>query len=263
MILKRGDNSEDVRKLQLKLGVDPIGVFGPKTEDAVKSFQSKHNLNVDGVVTKSVWDLIMQIPTATFDYSKLKGNIPSKIYDELAGVSTLFKINTPLRLSHFLSQCAHESMDFKLTIENLNYGSDGLLRTFPKYFTKLTAMKYQRSPERIANIVYANRMGNGDTNSGDGWKYRGRGYIQLTGKDNYKAFDTFVSENILEEPELVALKYPLLSAGWFFHNNNLNRISDKGSALEVITELTKRVNGGTNGLKDRVHHFEKYYNILK
>ena len=262
MILKRGDKSEDVRKLQMKLGVDPIGIFGPKTEDAVKSFQSKHNLNVDGVVTKAVWDLIMKASVPTFDYSKIKEHIPSKIYDELDNVVELFKINTPLRLSHFLSQCAHESMEFKLTIENLNYGADGLLRTFPKYFTKLTAMKYQRSPERIANIVYANRMGNGDSESGDGWKYRGRGYIQLTGRDNYTAFDSFVPENIIEQPELVALKYPLLSAAWFFHKNNLNRISDKGSSVEVITELTKRINGGTNGLKDRIHHFEKYYNIL-
>ena len=263
MILKRGDNSEDVRKLQLKLGVEPVGMFGPKTEDAVKSFQSKHNLNVDGIVTKSVWDLIMQIPTPTFDYSKIKGHIPSKIYDELDGVVNLFKINTPLRLSHFLSQCAHESMEFKLTIENLNYSADGLLRIFPKYFTKLTAMKYQRSPERIANIVYANRMGNGNMESGEGWKYRGRGYIQLTGKDNYTAFDTFVNDDIVLQPDLVATKYPLLSAGWYFYKNNLNRICDKGSSLQIVTELTKRINGGTNGINDRVHHFEKYYNILK
>jgi putative chitinase len=262
MLLKRGDKSEDVKKLQIKLGVDPIGIFGPKTEDAVKSFQSKNNLNVDGVVTKSVWDMIMLSPLPTFDYSKIKGSIPPKIYDELDNVVELFKINTPLRLSHFLSQCAHESMDFKLTIENLNYGADGLLNTFPKYFTKLSAIKYQRSPERIANIAYANRMGNGNIESGDGWKYRGRGYIQLTGKDNYTAFDSFVAENIIEQPELVALKYPLLSAAWFFHKNNLNRISDKGSSVEVITELTKRINGGNNGLKDRIHHFEKYYNIL-
>ena len=261
-MLKRGDKSDDVRKLQIKLGVDPIGIFGPKTEDAVKSFQSKHNLNVDGIVTKTVWDLIMTSSVPIFDYSKLKGHIPSKIYDELSDVTELFKINTALRLSHFLSQCAHESMEFKLTIENLNYGADGLLRTFPKYFTKLTAMKYQRSPERIANIVYANRMGNGDIDSGDGWKYRGRGYIQLTGKANYTAFDSFVIENIVEQPELVALKYPLLSAAWFFHKNNLNRISDKGSSVEVITELTKRINGGTNGLNHRISEFEKYYNIL-
>lgn len=263
MLLKKGDISEDVKKLQLKLGVEAIGTFGPKTEEAVKVFQSKNGLTVDGIVGPITWNRIMNTSPQIFDFSKIKEHVPVKVYDELNGISTLFKINTPLRVSHFLSQCAHESMNFKLTIENLNYSSDGLLRIFPKYFTKLTAIKYQRSPERIANIAYANRMGNGDIESGDGWKYRGRGYIQLTGKDNYRAFDAFVEENIVEQPELVALKYPLLSAGWFFHTNNLNKICDKGSTDEVITELTRRINGGVNGLSDRIKYFKEYYNILK
>jgi putative chitinase len=263
MLIKRGDKSEDVKKLQLKLGVEAIGTFGPKTEAAVREFQQKNGLTVDGIVGPITWNMIMNPPPQIFDFSKIKEHVPAKVYDELGHISTMFEINTPLRVSHFLSQCAHESMNFKLTIENLNYSSDGLLRIFPRYFTKLTAIKYQRSPERIANIVYANRMGNGSIESGDGWKYRGRGYIQLTGKNNYRAFDAFVEENIVEQPELVALKYPLLSAGWFFHTNNLNIISDKGSTDEVITELTRRINGGVNGLSDRIKYFKKYYNILK
>lgn len=262
MFLKRGDSNEDVRKIQLKLGLDPVGIFGPKTEEAVKSFQSKHNLNVDGIVTQTVWNLIMSIPTKTVDYSKLKGGIPDKVFNELDVVVGIFQINTPLRLSHFLAQCAHESMEFKLTIENLNYSADGLLRIFPKYFTQLSALKYQRSPERIANIVYSNRMGNGDINSGEGWKYRGRGYIQLTGKDNYTAFNNYVSDDVIEHPDLVATKYPLLSAAWFFHKNGINKISDRGNSTDVITQVTRKVNGGTIGLKDRIHHFEKYYKIL-
>jgi putative chitinase len=105
-------------------------------------------------------------------------------------------------------------------------------------------------------------MGNGPEASGEGFKFRGRGYIQLTGKDNYKAFDAVVPEDILANPELVASKYPLLSAAWFFHKNGLHKIADKGATDTVVTEVTKRVNGGTIGLADRIKHFKEYYNLL-
>jgi len=197
------------------------------------------------------------------EIGKLKGQISDNVYSEIPSVIDTFGINTPTRLSHFLGQCAHESGNFKFTTENLNYSTKGLLATFPKYFKQPgLAEAYARNPERIASRVYADRMGNGSEGSAEGWKFRGRGYIQLTGKSNYTAFDKFVNENIILEPDLVSKKYPLLSAGWFFHKNKLNIISDKGLNESTIIELTKRINGGTNGLTDRIKYTTKFGKIL-
>ena len=194
---------------------------------------------------------------------KLKGHIPEAVIAQIPGVMEKFQINTPLRLAHFLAQCGHESGGFKLVQENLNYGSKGLMGIFKKYFPdEATAVAYERKPEKIANKVYASRMGNGDEASGDGYKYRGRGYIQLTGKDNYTAFDKTVEDDILATPDLVATKYPLLSAAWFFHKNGLHKIADEGATDAVVTKVTKRVNGGTIGLPDRIKHFNEYNNLL-
>lgn len=198
------------------------------------------------------------------EISKLKGQIPDNVYVEIQSVVDKFKIDSTLRLSHFLSQCAHESAGFKLTTENLNYSVKGLLTVFPKYFKQQgLAEAYARKPEKIAAHVYADRMGNGNEGSGEGWKYRGRGYIQLTGKSNYSAFDKFVDDDIINNPDLVAKKYPLLSAAWFFDKNGINLVSDKGATDDVVKSVTKRVNGGYNGLADRQKYFDKYYNILK
>ena len=196
------------------------------------------------------------------DLTKLKGHIPDTVINQIPEIETKFEINTPLRLAHFLAQAGHESGGFKALNENLNYGAKGLLGTFKKYFTPDTAALYERKPEKIANLVYANRMGNGDKASGDGYRFRGRGYIQLTGKDNYSAFDKTVDENNLENPDLVATKYPLASAAWFFHKNALQKIADEGATDVVVTKVTKRVNGGTIGLPDRIKHFNEYYKLL-
>jgi len=198
------------------------------------------------------------------DLNKLKGHVPDAVIAQLPDTIAKFELNTPLRLAHFLAQAGHESGGFKAVNENLNYGAKGLLGIFKKYFPdEATAKLYERKPEKIANIVYASRMGNGDKSSGEGWKYRGRGYIQLTGKDNYKAFDAVVTESIIDNPDLVATKYPLLSAAWFFHKNGLHKIADQGATDAVVTSVTKRVNGGTIGLPDRIKHFKEYYNLLK
>ena len=194
---------------------------------------------------------------------KLKGHVPDTVIAQIPGVLDKFEINTPLRLAHFLAQCGHESGGFKVVSENLNYGAAGLQSIFKKYFTAVSAKEYERKPEKIANIVYANRMGNGPQASGEGFKFRGRGYIQLTGKDNYSAFDKVVEDDILANPELVATKYPLLSAAWFFHKNGLHKIADEGATDAVVTKVTKRVNGGTIGLPDRIKHFNEYNNLLK
>ena len=195
---------------------------------------------------------------------KLKGHIPDAVLAQIPDTVQKFELNTPLRLAHFLAQCGHESGGFKATSENLNYGAKGLLGIFKKYFpTEAKAKEYERKPEKIANLVYGGRMGNGPEASGEGWKFRGRGYIQLTGKQNYTSFDAVVPEDILANPDLVASKYPLLSAAWFFHKNGLHKIADGGATDAVVTSVTKRVNGGTIGLADRIKHFNEYNNLLK
>ena len=193
---------------------------------------------------------------------KLKGHIPDTVIAQIPGVVEKFEINTSLRLAHFLAQCGHESGGFKAVSENLNYGAAGLQSIFKKYFTAESAKEFERKPEKIANIVYANRMGNGPQASGEGYKFRGRGYIQLTGKDNYTSFDKVVEDDIIANPDLVATKYPLLSAAWFFHKNGLHKIADEGATDVVVTKVTKRVNGGTIGLPDRIKHFNEYNNLL-
>jgi putative chitinase len=198
-----------------------------------------------------------------FKLDALKGHIPDSVVSQIPDTAVKFNITTPLRLSHFLAQCGHESGGFKALVENLNYGSKGLLGTFPKYFNATTAAQYERKPEMIASKVYGGRMGNGPEVTKDGYKFRGRGYIQLTGKDNYTAFDKFVTENIIESPDLVATKYPLMSAAWFFDKNKLWAVCDKGATTEVVTAVTKRVNGGVIGLVDRIKHFNEYYALLK
>jgi len=193
---------------------------------------------------------------------KLSNKVTPSVIAQLPLIVEKFAIDNPLRLAHFLSQCAHESSGFKTVTENLNYGAQGLIVTFTKYFNAQSAEEYARKPEKIANRIYADRMGNGDEASGDGYKFRGRGYIQLTGHDNYAAFDKVVDDDILSNPDLVATKYPLLSAAWFWNKVNLNPVTDLGSSLDVIIKVTKKINGGTNGLEDRVKHFNEYYNLL-
>ena len=194
---------------------------------------------------------------------KLKGHVPDTVIAQIPGVMEKFEINSPLRLAHFLAQCGHESGGFRLTKENLNYSAKGLMGIFKKYFpTEVLAKQYERKPEKIANKVYGNRMGNGDEATGDGAKFCGRGYIQLTGKDNYTAFGKSINEDIAANPTVVAEKYALLSAAWFFNKNKLHTMADGGATDAVVTSITKRVNGGTIGLPDRIKHFKEYHALL-
>jgi putative chitinase len=177
----------------------------------------------------------------------------------LTNLLPVYEVNTNLRLAHFFSQCCHESNDFKITEENLNYSAQGLLKIFSKYFKdETTAKQYEKQPMKIANLVYANRMGNGDTNSGDGYKYRGRGIIQLTGKDNYKKFsqDVFNDNTVLDNPDTIIINKAIAvhSACWFWQKNNLNSLADKDDCLAI----TKKINGGINGLQDRQERLMKY-----
>jgi putative chitinase len=193
---------------------------------------------------------------------KTKPEVLTRYVKPLNDTAEYYNLNdNPKRLAAFLAQIAHESGGFNFVMENLNYSAKGLVGTFKKYFpTEEIAKQYERKPEKIANRVYANRMGNGDENSGDGYKYRGRGLIQLTGKFNYTKFsqsiDLSLDETVkyLETPEGA-----VASAGWFWDNNKLNRFCDND---DFIT-LTKRINGGTIGLADRKHHYEIALKVLQ
>jgi putative chitinase len=194
---------------------------------------------------------------------KLKGHVPDSVITMLPDTMAKFEINTPLRLSHFLAQAGHESGNFRLVKENLNYSAKGLMGIFKKYFpTEALAKSYERKPEKIANKVYGGRMGNGDEASGDGAKFCGRGYIQLTGKTNYQAFFKSMELDVDSDPTLVATKYALASAAWFWSKNGLNKLADGGATEAVVTSITKRVNGGTIGLSDRILHFNEFYKLI-
>ena len=279
MLLKLGSEGEDVRKLQVKLGVDPIGKFGPKTDAAVRAWQAANGLTADGIVGDGTWgkmfaESVVSKPTLITEpapvasvgglkLERLKGHIPDAVIAQIPDTAAKFAINTPLRLAHFLAQCGHESGGFRATQENLNYSAKGLMGIFKKYFpTQALAEQYQRNPQKIASKVYGGRMGNGPESTQEGYKFRGRGYIQLTGKENYTAFGKAINEDMVSNPDKVASSYALLSAAWFFNKNGLHKMADEGSSDTVVTKITKRVNGGTIGLADRIKHFKEYYKLL-
>jgi putative chitinase len=273
MLLKKGSTGDDVRRLQEKLNIESTGNFGPKTEAAVIQFQRANGLKADGIVGNGTWGKMFESsvkstePTKStvsdFKLENLKGHVPDAVIAMIPDTAAKFNITTPLRLAHFLAQCGHESGGFRAVSENLNYSAAGLKKIFGKYFPGNLNESYARQPEKIASRVYGNRMGNGDEESREGFKFRGRGYIQLTGKANYTAFTKFIGEDCVANPDLVATKYPLASAAFFFNSNKLWAICDKGADDAAVTLVTKRVNGGTLGLADRIKHFKKYYSLLK
>ena len=275
MLLKVGSKGDDVKKLQEKLGLTADGSFGPNTEKKVKEWQTANGLTGDGIVGDGTWakmfgsttqvvkEDVVITPVTGLNIEKLKGHIPDVVIAQIPETAKKFNITNNLRLAHFLSQCGHESGGFKAVSENLNYSADGLKKVFGKYFPDNLAESYAKQPEKIASRVYANRMSNGDEASKEGYKFRGRGYIQLTGKGNYTSFTKFIGEDCVANPDLVATKYPLASAAFFFDSNKLWAICDKGADDATVTAVTKRVNGGTLGLSDRIKHFKEYYNLLK
>lgn len=274
-MIKIGSTGEDVKKVQTKLGLSPDGVFGPGTEKVVKEWQRKQGLAADGIIGQKSWDklfgentsvikedVVIKPVVSGLNIGRLKGHIPDVVLSQIDETARKFKITTNLRLAHFLSQCSHESGNFTITTENLYYSADGLKKVFGKYFPNNLSESYAKQPEKIASRVYGNRMGNGDELTKDGWKYRGRGYLQTTGKENYKFFSNFIGEDCVSNPDLVSTKYPLASAAYFFNANGLWSICDKGSDDKTVGLVTKRVNGGTNGLDERLENFKKYYNLL-
>lgn len=204
------------------------------------------------------------ITTDQFHHLFPRAQDPQSWVDSMNGVFPTYEINTPKRVAAFLAQCGHESGGWTTFEENLNYSAQGLCNIFKKYFPTIeSAQSYARQPQKIANKVYANRMGNGPESSGDGWKYRGRGPIQLTGKDNYRAFakDMFEDwENLFDNPDWVTSDkdFALMSAIWFWNKNKLNREADSGD----IKTMTKKINGGYIGLEDRIKHYEEAIHLL-
>jgi putative chitinase len=184
--------------------------------------------------------------------------IEGKWFEPLQETFEKYQINTPKRQACFIGQCMHESGGFKFLRENLNYSAKALMNTWPSRFPDAdTAEKFERNPEKIANKVYSGRMGN--TEDGDGAKYIGRGLIQLTGKDNYKAFGEAIGEDLVSNPQLVEEpRYAALSAGWFFNKRNLNALAD----VMDITTMTIRINGGKIGIDDRIAKINKALDIL-
>lgn len=195
-------------------------------------------------------------------FSKLSKEKAPEWFASLSNELPIVFINSPVRVAMFLAQTGHESAEYSVLTENLNYSAKGLMATWPKRFDAAKAEKCQRKPELIANTVYASRMGNGDEASGEGWKYRGRGILQLTGKENYTKFskDTFNDLRVVDNPDyLLTCEGAVKSACWFWKRNLLNDLSDKGDIINV----TKRINGGTIGLPDREEKFKHILAVLK
>lgn len=278
MLLQSGSSGDAVKQIQAKLGLTVDGQFGPQTENAVRQWQAANGLAADGQVGELTWNKMFGSPSPApapdgagsadiqssgVDLSRLQGVIPEAVLQQIPATAKQFGINNVLRMAHFLAQCAHESGGFTEAVENLNYSANALQSCWPREFPNAeVAAAYARQPEKIGARAYAGRMGNGDEASGDGYTFRGRGYIQTTGKDNYRAFGDFIGVNLIAQPDLVATQYPLSSAAFFFHASHLWQICDRGADDATVTAVTRVVNGGTNGLQDRLQRFQHYYGLL-
>lgn len=194
--------------------------------------------------------------------TRLRNKIPIQVANELEIVAREFDISNHFRVAHLIAQSAYESRNFKYTRENLNYPPQLLLKYFPNHFSPETAPFYANKQEAIANVIYAHLYGNGDKNSGDGWKYRGRGYIsKIKGKKTYQALGDFIGDDLINNPDLVATKYPLISAAWIFEKNKLWQICDDGVHMDNVRLITQKLTGGTLGLIDRYSKTNVIFNL--
>ena len=240
MLLKNGSSGDDVKKLQEKLGLEADGAFGPGTENAVKEWQSKNGLTADGIVGDASWSKLfgevkpeLTFAPGTLKLENLKGHIPDSVLAQIPDTAAKFNITSNLRLAHFLAQCAHESGNFKWVVEF------------------------------ASGKAYEGRKDLGNIEVGDGVKFKGRGYIQLTGRANYAKFSKFCNEDCVSNPDLVSTKFPMMSAAYFFDSTKLWSVCDLGSTDDDVKKVTKRVNGGTNGLDSRLENFHKFWILLK
>ena len=291
-VLKQGSTGPEVTALQIQLktlGFDPKGSdgkFGPATKKALIAFQKSKGLQPDGAAgpltmvalglgvagtktaqpsaapaTATTSSVVLKAPG--LNLGGLTGHLPPAVIAQIPETASKFGIKTNLRLAHFLAQCALESNRFKATVENLNYSAPRLLKVFPKYFKGVDPAKYAKNSIKIGNRVYANRMGNGDEASGDGYRFRGRGYIQLTGKNNYTSFSNFIGEDCVTNPDLVATTYPLASAAFFFNSNKIWPICDQGATDATVRAVSTRVNGqNPHAVPERIAFFKEFFRAL-
>ncbi len=260
---------------QQSKGLQADGVAGPATLAALQSDES--GASADGAATTASPEGDTNAPpddgggtgaaapgaaagaAAALNLAGLTGHLPAAVIAQIPETAAELAITTTFRLAHFLAQCALESTGFTATAENLNYRAARLMQVFPKYFRGVDTAAYANNPEKIGNRVYANRMGNGSEVSGDGFKFRGRGYIQLTGKNNYTSFSTFVGEDCVANPDLVATKYPLASAAFYFRSNNIWVICDRGADDATVTRVSTAVNGSPpHAVPERLQNFRLF-----
>jgi len=276
MLLKKGSTGDDVKKLQTKLGLTADGSFGSGTEAAVIKWQTNNGLTADGIVGDGTWGKMFGsitesvVSNGVLDLNKLKGKIPQSIFDILPDAFGKYQINTPLRASHFLGQIAHESGDFTIKTESMNYSTPSrIVEIWPSRFNldgtggKKNASGFIKNQELLAETVYGGRMGN--NNPGDGFRFRGGGFLQLTGKEAYQGYGKYLGKSVEETADLLRSenKYAMDAACWeYVINKKLNPIADKGMTEEVIVEITKKINGGKIGLDDRRTKVKHYYSIL-
>lgn len=271
MLLKIGSTGDEVKRLQVRLGVSNTGTFGPITDGKVKEWQAQNNLTANGIVDDMSWNQLFPAAvlnvsaasTGSFKLDSLRGKIPDAVINQLPETIAKFNISNVLRLAHFLAQCGHESSGFMAVEEKLSYSAERLRAVFPRIFTGNLSESYARNPVKTASKAYANIIGNGDEASGDGYRFRGRGFIQLTGRANYKSFAGYIGEDTVSNPDLVANKYPLASAAFYFSSRNIWPICDGGASADVVSAVTKKVNAKLLGLQDRINHFNEYYALLK
>ena len=291
-VLKQGSTGPEVTALQIQLktlGFDPKGTdgnFGPGTKAALVAFQKSKGLQPDGAAgpltmvalglgvagantaqpssaapTSAASSVTLSAPG--LNLSGLTGHLPTAVIAQIPETAAKFGIKSNLRLAHFLAQCALESNRFKATVENLNYSAQRLLKVFPKYFKGVDPTGYANNSIKIGNRVYANRMGNGDEASGDGYRFRGRGYIQLTGRNNYTSFSNFIGEDCVANPDLVATTYPLASAAFFFNSNNIWPVCDQGASDATVRAVSIRVNGqNPHAVPERTAFFKEFFGAL-
>lgn len=295
-VLKLGSSGPDVKDLQQKLkdlGFDPNGTdgnFGPGTDKAVRAFQQAKGLGVDGKVGPGTLAALDAAGGATLsgggeavggsagastgtaaatatapnlNLGALAGKIPDAVLAQIPQTAADFGITTNLRLAHFLAQCALESTNFTAVLENLSYSAQRIPKVFKKRFQGVDPTPFAQNPEKLGNFVYSNKNGNGDVASGDGFRFRGRGYIQLTGRSNYRSFSNFVSEDCVANPDLVATKYPLSSAAFYFSSNNIWAICDRGADDATIRQVSIAVNGqNPHAVPERTANFKKFMKAL-
>jgi len=281
MLLKFGSKGDDVKKLQIKLGLGPDGIFGKDTEEAVKSFQTKSGLMPDGIVGEGTWNkmfssqqLITDPSTPkisnNFNLEKLSTVLPKSIFNLIPESFVKYNINSALRSAHFLGQISHESGNFTIKTESLMYSrSQRIIEIWPTRFNltgdnnKKNANEFVKNEQKLAESVYGGRMGN--NNPGDGFRFRGGGFLQLTGKEAYKGYANYIGKPVEEVADLIRLDnyYALDAALWEFSiNMKLNTVADKGIGDDIIKSITKTINGGYIGLQERIKEVKKYYNLL-